>query len=444
MIQLNSNTMTAGLPQSGGIEKTKTDSAALESFMEAMEKKIKNTPQQLMSSPNVMPADLKMQLDSKSAESEILESPEKFGAGTKALSLPAGPKSFPVLSQQQIEAVLAKHEGSPNHMEGSPIPEVANKLQPKPVMERILDNVNPSERNSITQVMGQLNGEVQNFNKKELLKKGLDGKESKELLKSEKADLNAMRSPQSISGGDFMKTMNQISGKSKESKLDLGMSKGSRPLVELSSPMPVLSSVNPSGFASTPVKQLPKVEMNGEVVKGAGAKDRFSSVALTSIGANIQSLRSQGGGEMKIRLKPEHLGELSLRVKTSGNNVSLKIHASDDRAKRILEDSVGYLKENLKIQNLSLAKVDFGILQSAPQASSSVNAPSLGSFESSMNSFDSLDNNDSHAAYRESEREKSGRGKSNDLWKQETVQPGVLTQPVQSQSVGAGRIDVRV
>jgi len=112
----------------------------------------------------------------------------------------------------------------------------------------------------------------------------------------------------------------------------------------------------PANSARNAVTVLP-AEVAGHVVKGAMSQDRLSHEALLGMSSGIRNLAPQGGGEMHVRLKPDNLGELHLKVVTSGNDVGLKIQASDERAKKILEDSLGHLKESLASQNLNLHRV---------------------------------------------------------------------------------------
>jgi flagellar hook-length control protein FliK len=111
------------------------------------------------------------------------------------------------------------------------------------------------------------------------------------------------------------------------------------------------------------------MKMDGSVVAGSMSQNRLNS---ESVGGIAQSIRQLGnGGEVRIRLKPDHLGELHLKVMTggkSGSEVGLQIHASDDQAKKILEESLGSLRESLASQNLSLAKVDVQVAQPSSSA----------------------------------------------------------------------------
>ncbi len=118
-----------------------------------------------------------------------------------------------------------------------------------------------------------------------------------------------------------------------------------------------------AGLAGTGwAKPLP-TEVTGHVTKGANAEDRLSSQALSNAVTGMRNLSAQGGGEMRIRLKPENLGELHVRVMTDGRNVGLQIQASSDHAKRILEESMSHLKEGMAVQNLSLTTVDMTVAQ---------------------------------------------------------------------------------
>ena len=107
------------------------------------------------------------------------------------------------------------------------------------------------------------------------------------------------------------------------------------------------------------------LEVTGHVTQGAMTANRLSSETLLGLSTGIRELRAQGGGEIRIRLKPENLGELHLRVVTSGNSVGLQIQASDERAKKVIEETMSHLKDSLASQNLSLNKVDLSVAASS-------------------------------------------------------------------------------
>jgi flagellar hook-length control protein FliK len=101
----------------------------------------------------------------------------------------------------------------------------------------------------------------------------------------------------------------------------------------------------------------------GHVTQGGAMKDRLTADSLVGLGMNIRNLAPQGGGEIRIKLQPENLGELHLRVLTDGNQVGLRIQATDDRARKILEDSLGSLKDSLASLQLNLKSVEFTVAQ---------------------------------------------------------------------------------
>ncbi|MDR3606761.1 MAG: flagellar hook-length control protein FliK [Oligoflexia bacterium] len=103
--------------------------------------------------------------------------------------------------------------------------------------------------------------------------------------------------------------------------------------------------------------------LTGHVTQGSMAKDRLNSESLVTLGMGIRNIAPQGGGEIHLRLHPENLGELHLKVLADGNQVGLQIQASDDRARKILEESLGSLQESLASHQLSLKSVEFTVAQ---------------------------------------------------------------------------------
>ncbi len=111
------------------------------------------------------------------------------------------------------------------------------------------------------------------------------------------------------------------------------------------------------------------VQLNAQVVQGAMAKPRLASESVLGMSQQIRTFSEQnGGGEIRVKLKPENLGELNLRVITRGGQVGLEIRASDENAKRVIEESVQALREGLSSQNLTLSRFDISVGQ--PSAAS--------------------------------------------------------------------------
>ena len=158
------------------------------------------------------------------------------------------------------------------------------------------------------------------------------------------------------------------------------------------------------------------VKLDGSVVPGSMQRNRLSSESVLGVSQNIRNLSVNGGGEIRIRLKPDHLGELHLKVSSSGkagNEIGLQIQASDERAKKILEESISSLKDSLSGQNLNLSKIEVQV----SQALSASNGSSAGQFDSQSNSQNpfnqdlgaSMDQSGGRQFDRGAERGESGR-----------------------------------
>lgn len=104
-------------------------------------------------------------------------------------------------------------------------------------------------------------------------------------------------------------------------------------------------------------------EMTGNVVPGSLSKARLSSDSVMGMSNHIRSFEQQGGGEIRVKLNPDNLGELSVRVVARGGQVGLEIRASDENAKKVIEESIDALKESLSTQNLNLARLDVAVGQ---------------------------------------------------------------------------------
>jgi flagellar hook-length control protein FliK len=225
---------------------------------------------------------------------------------------------------------------------------------------------------NLEQAISQMNGEVLGQPRSQLSDKlapqgantgavpGLAGSEFIKTLTLVRGQ-NGAEAPvigeEQVEGGgnraDLKLVDDSLGGQSKKSFSDFASAEDA-----LSSPY-ALHSVGLSGAQQNFAAPAPVV-VTGHVVPGAGVQDQLSHEAVANVSAGIKSL-GQNGGEMKIHLRPEGLGELHVKVITQGQQVGLQIQASDENARKILQDSMSTLKESMASQNLSLAKVDISI-----------------------------------------------------------------------------------
>ncbi|MBK9292866.1 MAG: flagellar hook-length control protein FliK [Oligoflexia bacterium] len=108
-----------------------------------------------------------------------------------------------------------------------------------------------------------------------------------------------------------------------------------------------LSAINNSGLTMTQLQP--------------GAVPSAKAEAIANIINNAQALSYKGGGEMKLTLKPEHLGEIQLKVSMHGNNVDIQMIAEKAEAKKLIEQNISELKHGLSQHNLSMEKLDVSV-----------------------------------------------------------------------------------
>lgn len=140
--------------------------------------------------------------------------------------------------------------------------------------------------------------------------------------------------------------------------------------MKLSKEEPKLTSTD-SFMGATPLSAVPRNDsqsvgippqmLTGHVVPGAMQRDRLTSESVRNMANSISGLSPSKGGEMRIKLNPGNLGELMIRVSTNGKDVGLKVQATDSSAKKIIEESLGALRDSLASQSLALGRVDVTI-----------------------------------------------------------------------------------
>lgn len=206
-------------------------------------------------------------------------------------------------------------------------------------------------------------------------------------------------------------------------------------------------------------------EVTASVVPGSRAKERLSTDSLTGIAGNIRSFATQGGatggvGEMRIRLRPEALGELTLKVRTQGQEVGLEFHASSDQARKVIEESMQHLRDKLGSHHLNLSSVEVSVGQWASTGGSfdgSSGSQQQNSQQSSFQNGNSFQTTGNSSAFGQSLSDSSG-GRSGAREDRAGDAPGL--SPVRAGSSGLlgaqamqtyrgnlggrGRIDVKV
>jgi flagellar hook-length control protein FliK len=78
---------------------------------------------------------------------------------------------------------------------------------------------------------------------------------------------------------------------------------------------------------------------------------------IKDIISQAQFLAKKGGGEMKVSLNPDGMGQVSLKVKSVKGQVSVEMVTSSEEAKKLLEKGLSELKDNLAVHKLHLDSI---------------------------------------------------------------------------------------
>lgn len=85
------------------------------------------------------------------------------------------------------------------------------------------------------------------------------------------------------------------------------------------------------------------------------------SSVVEQITGKLTSVIRSGSNEVRIQLRPESLGEVSLSIKMEGDVVFAKIQVESQQVKQIVESNLQVLKDALASQNLSAGHIDISV-----------------------------------------------------------------------------------
>jgi len=141
-----------------------------------------------------------------------------------------------------------------------------------------------------------------------------------------------------------------------------------------------------------------KADLSGAVVGGGAAASELKGgqdakqEAIRSIVNQAQMLAQKGGGEIRMSLKPDHLGEIQLKVAMEGNRVNIQMTTERGEVKKLIEQSANDLRHGLAGHNLSMDKLDVSVGQRDTQGFSR-GQPDFGAARDFANNFHQQQNN---------------------------------------------------
>jgi len=268
------------------------------------------------------------------------ETPKALAAGAGAAAVPVEKSSDPRLQQEMAKKgidprKLKSVEGSAAPASGTP--------------EKILS----------TETYLQMHESVGKNSAKEALSKGAQGSAGEAPL------------PQAVPQGSL------TSAAVAETK---GLELGSRKERDLEIPEngSKQTKLDASGnaFGAALASQDKSITQRDVFLPGLDKPEQFREVLLGDVGSSVALHAHKGGGEMKLVLHPDDMGEVKLKVSTKDGKVEVQVTAENNDVAKILRGGTQDLEASLKDQNLSLTKFEVSVADPSSVASLE-NKPSL-------------------------------------------------------------------
>ncbi|MDD4933989.1 MAG: flagellar hook-length control protein FliK [Methylacidiphilaceae bacterium] len=102
---------------------------------------------------------------------------------------------------------------------------------------------------------------------------------------------------------------------------------------------------------------------------GPGKPEETRRALLGEVGMGVVSHALKGGGEMRLVIHPDDMGEVKLKVGTKNGKVEVQVTAENENVARLIRGGSRELEVALKDQNLSLAKFEVTVSDASSVAS---------------------------------------------------------------------------
>ena len=121
-------------------------------------------------------------------------------------------------------------------------------------------------------------------------------------------------------------------------------------------------SLQPQGMAQA--KPDFGVGVGAANVAGVAVSPQENEANLRQIMNQAQYLIKKGGGEMKVQMSPEGMGNIHMKVMVENGKVNVQMSAATSEAKKALEEGLSDLKNSLAAHKLSMDHVKIDVVNS--------------------------------------------------------------------------------
>lgn len=95
----------------------------------------------------------------------------------------------------------------------------------------------------------------------------------------------------------------------------------------------------------------------GSVTAGGALSSDQNRMSAEDLIQEARMMIHDGGGDVKVILEPEGLGEVAMKINVQGDKVNVEMITESDTAKKLLEKGMGDLKAHLQASHLNLESI---------------------------------------------------------------------------------------
>jgi len=126
-----------------------------------------------------------------------------------------------------------------------------------------------------------------------------------------------------------------------------------------------LDALATGGFGGTLAQQKSEAMKHDVYLPGADKPEQRANVLVAELGSGVAFHAHKGGGEMRLVIHPDDLGEVKLKVETKNGKVEVHVMAENEDVAKMIRGGSKELEASLKEQNLSLAKFEVSVSDSS-------------------------------------------------------------------------------
>lgn len=166
-----------------------------------------------------------------------------------------------------------------------------------------------------------------------------------------------------------------------------------RPEFAVAQPQPAAEAVDPPSARPQPAVEQPAVQTGAAGLAAAPAVQTANTAAapaaaphppeipaLQQIVESVKVIRQQGETEVRLQLRPESLGQVTVQLHMSGSDVSVRLLADTAHAQSVIQENLPQLKAAFAAQGLQVQSLNIDLGHNASAFNTPGREPGYGQF----------------------------------------------------------------